>query len=497
MPLAERRRRRGGSAFCPAALPFGLNCVRFLPAPVLWIRDERREQVLCREIRSNTVKYDDAENCFLNFDTDRLPNEAGGTHTGMYLAWAATKGLLSDAFDESTLAPLKARQITGSQLYFSQCDGKLTDDDFNDVGNAFTASYYESSFFADYERVFGAQMPNGRETTEDFCSVPDTWANHDRLAALLNQRFAQWQEGQSPTPSPAAPPLALVDDPTQVVEGIRRRAEAGEQEAWFDLGVEFITGQRVAQDMAAAADAFTRGAGLGSVECQFNLGVCFQNGDGRPKDAAKALHWFGQAASGGHGEGLFQLAIAYRHGVGAPADPVAANALMLLAQSRGSANARKAGITAGTLSESTALLDQIRQPGQLLLVLARRRQGAAAAGAGRTRASPTRSTRRASASADHSKPSRVGGAAVIALLVGAASFILLLLATSFIKGTALQVLAVALGAISAFGAYRCSLGLGKSGAMAALLAGLAFVPVLGSFVCLGLVLQIVRQRDAG
>ena len=44
------------------------------------------------------MKYDDAETCFLNFETE-LENEAGGTHAGMYLAWAALNGLLAEGFD--------------------------------------------------------------------------------------------------------------------------------------------------------------------------------------------------------------------------------------------------------------------------------------------------------------------------------------------------------------------------------------------------------------
>ena len=450
------------------------------------------------------MKYDDAEYCFLNFETD-LENEAGGTHTGMYLAWAALRGLLDEGFHEATLAPLRARQITGSSLYFDRCDGKLMDDDFNDEGNAFTASYYGEHFVADYQRVFEKMMPNAGATTDDFCSVPDTWENFDRLAPLLDQRYAQWQQAQAapaatppapvPPASPARAPLAILEDPAEAVEKIRVRAEGGDDAAWFDLGVEYVTGERVPHDMAKAADAFTRGAERGVPECQYNLGVCLQRGDGRAKDAARALHWFSQAANNGHGEGTYMLGLAYRGGLGVPQDLLAANALMLLAQSRGSDAARKEGITAGTLLESTVLLDQIRQPGQLLPTLARRRSATSAVGASRS----SGAVRAASASSDrhrdasHADTGRVGGAAVVALLVGAVGFILLLLASSFVKGTALQGLAVLLGAVAAFGAYRCSQGLGKPVVVSAVWAVLAFVPVLGSFVCLALVLQIYRE----
>ena len=460
------------------------------------------------------MKYDDAEYCFLNFETDRLPNEAGGTHMGMYLAWAASRGLLDWDFDEATLAPLLAREVTGSQLFFDRCDGKLTDDDFSDVGNAFTASYYEAHFVADYGRVFADQIPNGGETTDDFCSVPDTWDNYDRLAPVLDERFAKWRQAQAPeaalpaapreapqpsaatVPAAAAPALTILEDPAEAVEKIRARAEAGDNDAWFELGVEYITGERVPRDSGKAADAFARGADRGVVSCQFNLGVCFQHGDGRPQDAAKALHWFSQAANGGHADGLFQLAMAYRTGSGVPQDLVAANALMMLAKSRGSDDARRGGITAGTLLDSTLVLDQIREPGQLLRVLASRHQGSGVPGGGARTVTPRAMSTAPAPTVDAGDASegRVGGAAVISLLVGAASFILLLLATKFAQGPALQALAVGLGAVAAFGAYRCSLGLGKSTGMAALLAVLAFVPVLGSFVCLALVLQIYRQQ---
>ena len=125
------------------------------------------------------MKYDDAEYCFLNFETD-LDNEAGGTHMGMYLAWAAFNGLLGESFDEAKLALLRAREITGRSLFFDHCDGKLMYEDFNERGNAFTASYYGENFVADYQLVFEHVMPNGAATTDDFCSVPDTWENFDR-----------------------------------------------------------------------------------------------------------------------------------------------------------------------------------------------------------------------------------------------------------------------------------------------------------------------------
>jgi len=54
-----------------------------------------------------------------------LPAENGGTHIGMFLAWAIQRGL-EGAFhrEESAtaLAAVQARKMTGREFLFSQCD---------------------------------------------------------------------------------------------------------------------------------------------------------------------------------------------------------------------------------------------------------------------------------------------------------------------------------------------------------------------------------------
>ncbi len=145
------------------------------------------------------MKYDDAEYLFLNFETER-DNDDAGTHIGMYLAWAILRGLGGEHFSApeaaSHIQRLKAREITGAEVLWDRCDGKLTDDDFNAVGNAFTAAYYEKFFTRDYERVFQRDFVDTGHAVDDLCSVPDTWANFERMAHVLDQRFAQWQKSR-------------------------------------------------------------------------------------------------------------------------------------------------------------------------------------------------------------------------------------------------------------------------------------------------------------
>lgn len=333
------------------------------------------------------MKYDDAEFCFLHFETDLEP-QAGHTHIGMFLAWALLRGLGrpvgEDARWDAAVRELQARRITGGQFLATVCDAKLMDEDFNAEGNAFAAAYYERLYLADYETLFKADMPKTGHDTDDFCSLPDTWANFERLGAVLDRRYADWQAAQGrphtqPPAERATEPRTLPDSQLAAAAiaylgELEQRAERGDREAWFELAVEHLSGERLPRDMERAANALEQAAELGLPEAQYNLALCYQNGEGRPRDEKQMLRWFAFAAAGGHGEAAYFLAMAYRQGGALPQDAVAANALMLLAQERGIPEAGKAGLQEGFLAESMALVDRLREPGQLVTVLAARRR---------------------------------------------------------------------------------------------------------------------------
>jgi hypothetical protein len=147
------------------------------------------------------MKYDDSEYYFLNFETE-LDNHAANTHIGMYLAWAVLAGLGrgdgEDVGAPDVLAALKARTTTGADVLSDLCDGKLFDSEFNPEGNAFTQAYYEKGFDDDYARVFADQIPNTGHPADDACSVPNSWANFDKLKPVLDRRFQQWKAGVGP-----------------------------------------------------------------------------------------------------------------------------------------------------------------------------------------------------------------------------------------------------------------------------------------------------------
>ena len=112
--------------------------------------------------------------------------------------------------------------------------------------------------------------------------------------------------------------------------------------------------------------------------------------------------------------------------------------------------AREAGIMAGSTAESFAPSAKLRAPGQLLSVL---KQRGLAIDTNKPSAGSVRAAQGAQAnkSAGKHKPNEAGAsgsfwstrrAGVIALLIGAAAFIVLLLMTSVITGAPLRIFAV-------------------------------------------------------
>lgn len=142
------------------------------------------------------MKYDDAEFFFLNFETDTLPNSAGATHIGMFMAWMILHEMVSDAHrqdDADSIAQIKSRQITGAQFVIELMDGKLFDDDLSALGNEFAAAYYDTDYLRDYMQAMGVND----DTADDFCRVDDTWANFAKIARVLDLRFDAFKKARA------------------------------------------------------------------------------------------------------------------------------------------------------------------------------------------------------------------------------------------------------------------------------------------------------------
>lgn len=138
------------------------------------------------------MKYDDSSwHCGGDFPED-LPREAGATHAGMFLAWALLAGLGSEVHLEESpeeVERLRRRELTPGEFFLRQCDGKLTDEDFNEEGNRFAAAYFDftsGEYLADYEATLGTNLPS-------LYHVPDSWQSFDAIVSILDRRLHLWR----------------------------------------------------------------------------------------------------------------------------------------------------------------------------------------------------------------------------------------------------------------------------------------------------------------
>ena len=124
-----------------------------------------------------------------------LPPESGGTHIGMFLAWALLNGRAGELHREEAaeaLSSLRCRQITGREFLVAHCDERLTDEDLDEEGNAFADAYYHAPYLQDYADALARDLPS-------LYHVGDTWENYDRLAPVITQAFETWRKERTLT----------------------------------------------------------------------------------------------------------------------------------------------------------------------------------------------------------------------------------------------------------------------------------------------------------
>ena len=90
----------------------------------------------------------------------------------------------------------------------------------------------------------------------------------------------------------------------------RKKAEQGEAEAQFGLGVMYDNGIGVPKDEVEAVKWYRKAAERGNANAQYNLGVMYDNGTGVPKDLVQAHMWWNIAGAKGNEVAKNNLAIA-------------------------------------------------------------------------------------------------------------------------------------------------------------------------------------------
>jgi TPR repeat protein len=102
------------------------------------------------------------------------------------------------------------------------------------------------------------------------------------------------------------------------IAALRKRAEAGDAVAQYNLGVCYVDGNGVPQNMIEAVKWYLKAAEQGNANAQFNLGCCYCNGDGVLKDPTEAVKWWRKAAEAGDASAQFNLGVCYVDGNGMP-----------------------------------------------------------------------------------------------------------------------------------------------------------------------------------
>lgn len=108
----------------------------------------------------------------------------------MFLAWALLSDLGGEIHTvdlEAELSRLKQRMITPGEYLFSNCDGKLTNEDLNETGNTFAAWYFKSQYPNDYGLAFGDALPS-------LYHVKDSWDTYGALQPILDARMSEFSQ---------------------------------------------------------------------------------------------------------------------------------------------------------------------------------------------------------------------------------------------------------------------------------------------------------------
>jgi len=106
-------------------------------------------------------------------------------------------------------------------------------------------------------------------------------------------------------------PFCRTPEPTSdggIIERIKKRAEAGDSEAMYNLGVKYFHGRSgLRQNIKKANKLWLRAGELGDADAYNNLGASYIRGQGVDRDERKARCYWELAAMGGHAWARFNL----------------------------------------------------------------------------------------------------------------------------------------------------------------------------------------------
>ena len=145
--------------------------------------------------------------------------------------------------------------------------------------------------------------------------------------------------------------LAIEPDAKKAFFWFSRAAAHGLPEAENNLGTMYELGQGTKRDFVRAMSLFRKAARV-LPQAEVNIGGMYYKGEGVAKSVDRAVAWNRSAAGKGCAEAFHNLGSMYYHGIGVPKDPVEACKWFLLAASRGdSVGQRNTGQCSQILSD--------------------------------------------------------------------------------------------------------------------------------------------------
>jgi TPR repeat protein len=141
-------------------------------------------------------------------------------------------------------------------------------------------------------------------------------AIHLRDAAELGHARAAYELGLAYMEGRGVP-----EDLDLSAKWINRAADLGDPGAEFLVGSSFYGGIGVEQDIPRGLSFLERAADQGHPKAQFLLGQAYVDGVGVKKNAYWAARWYGKAARGGNPQAQYAFGVMFASGLGVPKSP--------------------------------------------------------------------------------------------------------------------------------------------------------------------------------
>ena len=111
-----------------------------------------------------------------------------------------------------------------------------------------------------------------------------------------------------------------MSEPDLTMKILREKAENGDVESQFNLGIQYQDGKGVEQNFKEAVKWYRKAAEQGDADAQNNLGFMYEKGLGVERDFDEATKWFHKAAEQGDSDAQFNLGEHYEKGLGVERD---------------------------------------------------------------------------------------------------------------------------------------------------------------------------------